>query len=754
MPKQLEAIREDFPAIAADGSGTVWAAWLRYETGKDSLRVARLREPAAAGNWNRDREWTLRAPGQIAGQPTLAALSASVWLAAPVENAGKWDIYAWHIDPRGPGDAIAVTNDAVTDGHPTAAATKDGSIWLAWESNRGGDRAIFAASSGKDGKFGAAQRISSPGFNAYNPSLTTLGNGVAVAYDSIRDSNSDIYLRLWRAGSWGEERRLTSGLQLDRHPFLAQEKGRLWVAWEAQEFDIEKYRMNHSVAQTVRMARIEPDGMSAPVGIDGADFANWVSRPSVAFDAQDRLWLALRLSTSQHGGWETIYYCYTGDRWQKMESARIQGRIRGVPMVFTSDRLAAAQQIDDVARQADSPGHPEWYSNVIFPSFDLTKAPRALPLKLEKYREPAADAFTVKQARAARAEDGPARGVSYQGQKLNLYWGDLHEHSNVSICNRRGNPAPEDLYANLRDIARLDFAGITDHGYNIDDYIWSWNAKQARLNDDPGRFVTFHAQEWTSSFVPPAEPGGLRRYGHRNLFFADSFFSRSFNARDGKTPRQVWDELKGVNYITIPHQLADTGNCPTDWNYTDDVLQPVAEIYQNRGSYEYLNNPKPANGAMEQTGHFIQDAWARGIVIGVIASPDHGGGQGKAAVYAGKLDRESILNAVRERHTYGTTGAKIFLEVRVNGHLMGEKLPALPAGQPVDVSVRVIGAGVLTSVEVCRNNRFVYTKPGEGRSAEFVFRDNVPPAGRLWYYVRVIQKDGEMAWSSPVWLGA
>jgi hypothetical protein len=677
-----------------------------------------------------------------------------VWVAAPVETDRKWDIRAWRIDANGPGDAIAVTDDAATDAHPTAAVASDGRVWLAWESNRDGDRAIYAAAAGSDGKFSIPLRISAPGYNAYNPSLAPLGDGVAVVYDSFRDSNSDIYLRVLRAGSWEKERRLTNSPQLDRHPVLAQEKGRLWVTWEAQEFDIERYRMNHAVAQTVRVARVEPDGLSAPAGIDNAVFTQWVSRPYVAFDALGRLWLTLRLSAGQHGGWETVYYCYSGDRWQKIDLPRLQGRIRAVPMIFAGERLAAAQQIDDVADRADSPGHPEWYSNVIFPSFSLARAPQAMPLKLEKYREVAADAFTMKQARTARAEDGPAHGIQYQGRKLNLYWGDFHEHSNVSICNRRSNPAPEDLYANLRDIARLDFAGMTDHGYNIDDYVWSWNAKQARLNDDPGRFVTFHAQEWTSSFVPPAEPGGLKRYGHRNLFFVDSFFGRWFNARDNKTPRQLWDELKGVNYITIPHQLADTGNCPTDWNYTDEVLQPVAEIYQNRGSYEHLNNPIQPGAAMTQTGHYIQDAWARGTIIGVIASPDHGGGQGKAAVYSEKLDRESVLNAVRERHTYGTTGAKISLEVRVNGRLMGEKLPALPAGQAVEVSVRVIGADALTSVEVCRNNQFVYKRAGEGRSLEFVFRDNRPPSGRLWYYVRVIQKDGEMAWSSPVWLGA
>ena len=49
-----------------------------------------------------------------------------------------------------------------------------------------------------------------------------------------------------------------------------------------------------------------------------------------------------------------------------------------------------------------------------------------------------------------------------------------------------------------------------------------------------------------------------------------------------------------ANFVHIPHQLADTGNVPTDWNFTDEKAQPVAEIFQARGSYEYKGTPREA----------------------------------------------------------------------------------------------------------------------------------------------------------------
>ena len=147
-------------------------------------------------------------------------------------------------------------------------------------------------------------------------------------------------------------------------------------------------------------------------------------------------------------------------------------------------------------------------------------------------------------------------------------------------------------------------------------------------------------------------------YGHRNLILGDPYFPRWWNSRNRQTPAQVWEDLRKLNadFVHIPHQLADTGNVPTDWNFADEQAQPVAEIFQVRGSYEYQGTPRQAARTTPQPGYFLQDAWARGIVIGVIASPDHGGGYGKACVFAPDLSRKRILQALRQRHCFGTHG--------------------------------------------------------------------------------------------------
>ena len=391
-------------------------------------------------------------------------------------------------------------------------------------------------------------------------------------------------------------------------------------------------------------------------------------------------------------------------------------------------------------------------SDVNFMSVSRADAPPPGPLSLRAF-DPGLAELGFAAMRDRFAEERPTPSIEYEGQNLLLLYGDLHDHTEISQCNRRGDLTPDDNYAHNRDIHRLDFAAVTDHGYNITPAIWRLTGKTARYNHDPGRFVTFLGEEWTSTNEKksPEHPEGY--YGHRNLIFADPYFPRWFNARDDGTPAQIWADLRkdNANFVQIPHQLADTGNVPTDWNFVDEVAQPVAEIFQARESYEYEGSPRQAKNTI--SGHFIQDAWAKGIVIGVIASPDHGGGKGKACIYAPERTREAILDAIRARHTYGTTCAKIFLDFRVNGRLMGEKLPG-HEGKPVTIQVRAEGAGDIERIDICRNNEFVFTREIGGPAAEFEYKDEDPPAGPTYYYARVVQVDQELAWSSPVWLGA
>ena len=106
---------------------------------------------------------------------------------------------------------------------------------------------------------------------------------------------------------------------------------------------------------------------------------------------------------------------------------------------------------------------------------------------------------------------------------------------------------------------------------------------------------------------------------------------------------------------------------------------------------------------------------------------------------------------MRKRHSYAATD-NIVLDVRMGAHLMGDEVRA---AQPA-LDVVVLGTAPLDRVEVFRNGSVVHTQrpAGEAAEARFHWQDPAPVKGEResYYYVRVIQKNGEMAWGSPFWV--
>ena len=62
------------------------------------------------------------------------------------------------------------------------------------------------------------------------------------------------------------------------------------------------------------------------------------------------------------------------------------------------------------------------------------------------------------------------------------------------------------------------------------------------------------------------------------------------------------------------------------------------------------------------------------------------------------------------------------------------------------------GTAPIETVHLIRDAAYIYKwSPGK-QDVEFEYRDNSAGVGEHWYYVRVEQKDGELAWSSPIWV--
>jgi hypothetical protein len=157
-------------------------------------------------------------------------------------------------------------------------------------------------------------------------------------------------------------------------------------------------------------------------------------------------------------------------------------------------------------------------------------------------------------------------------------------------------------------------------------------------------------------------------------------------------------------------------------------------------------------------GNTVRDALARGYRLGLIGSGDShdghpglaqlasGGSSGLAAIFASEPTREAVLEALRARRVYATNGPRIVLAVTLDGKPMGS---VQPAGAGKSLVVHVAAPGPLEAVEWITAAGIVGATPGEGQRS-LAFESSAPElAAGSWLYVRVRQRDGGAAWSSP-----
>ncbi len=362
--------------------------------------------------------------------------------------------------------------------------------------------------------------------------------------------------------------------------------------------------------------------------------------------------------------------------------------------------------------------------------------------------------------------------------QYSVYFGDIHNHSGESIWGFNlgcGIGSIEENYSYARNISNLDICCISDHDFQMDEELWK---KHKAICDDfyeEGKFVTILGFEWTSSL-----------YGHRNVYYyadryKDSdipfFVSRpadNYWLKEVDTPDDLWAKLdaSGAEAITIPHHPSAAVH-PLAWKYYNEKYDRLVEIYSSWGSNEYPDNMYKGNGADRYRDFYVRSALAQGLRYGFLASGDgHDGhpgnaqspyikhhhlfhylGSGWVGVLSTDLTRESIYESLKKRLCYATTGVPIILNITINNCFMGSEVK-IKSGEPRVIDIFVRGSAFLNHVDIIKNGKVVYrySPYEETYTAVFSWKDHGVENKTDYYYARVIQKDGEMAWSSPIWI--
>jgi hypothetical protein len=215
--------------------------------------------------------------------------------------------------------------------------------------------------------------------------------------------------------------------------------------------------------------------------------------------------------------------------------------------------------------------------------------------------------------------------------------------------------------------------------------------------------------------------------------------------------------LRELGGVCASHTSAT--NMGTDWRDNDPLVEPVVEIYQGdrmsyeregapRAGYDPKGNQLPANVAGWFPRGFVNHALEKGYRLGFQASSDHWSTHiSFFVVLAVRRDRDSILDAVKKRHCYAATD-NIVLDVRSGNHVMGDEFAtdAAPALQ-----LNVLGTNKLAKIDILKSGEVVATLRPKTTEYRGTWTDP-RPAGSHFYYVRVLQEDEQIAWSSPLWV--
>jgi hypothetical protein len=117
---------------------------------------------------------------------------------------------------------------------------------------------------------------------------------------------------------------------------------------------------------------------------------------------------------------------------------------------------------------------------------------------------------------------------------------------------------------------------------------------------------------------------------------------------------------------------------------------------------------------------------------------------GLTALWLEELTLHAVLDALRRRQTYATTGEKLLLLLEVNGHLFE---PEVEADGPVEVRVRFGGAAPVRRLEIYRNAEVCHVAEGLGETFDYTWQDE-ESARSTCYFARVTQQDDQIAWSA------
>ncbi len=254
------------------------------------------------------------------------------------------------------------------------------------------------------------------------------------------------------------------------------------------------------------------------------------------------------------------------------------------------------------------------------------------------------------------ARSNPLR-IAAEAQLL-PYWGDLHGQSEETI----GTNSAREFYNFARDKAFLDICVHQGNDFQITNEFWAHlNELSAEFTED-GRFVVFPGWEWSGNTGLGGDRNVLHMHEGRQIHRSSHALVEDLSDlhTDANSAAALFEALKGEDCTVFAH----IGGRYADIKMAhDERLEKAVEVHSAWGTFEWL----------------IEDAFEQGYRVGIVSNSDGHKGRpgashpgatsfgsygGLTCVLAPAFTRAGIMEGLKQRHHYGTTGSRVVLDTR------------------------------------------------------------------------------------------
>ncbi len=255
------------------------------------------------------------------------------------------------------------------------------------------------------------------------------------------------------------------------------------------------------------------------------------------------------------------------------------------------------------------------------------------------------------------AKSNPCR--FFANAELLPYWGDLHGQSEETI----GTNSARDFYEFARDKAFLDICVHQGNDFQITNEFWQWlNELSAEFTED-GRFIVFPGWEWSGNTGLGGDRNVLHMHEGRPIHRSSHALVDDLSdvESDATSAGDLFEALKDEDCTVFAH----IGGRYADIKVAHDQrIEKGVEVHSAWGTFEWL----------------VHDAFEQGYRVGILSNSDGHKGRpgashpgstsfgaygGLTCVLAPDFTRAGIMQGLRQRHHYGTTGSRVILDTRV-----------------------------------------------------------------------------------------